>query len=188
MLHCFRRIAIATSLLLFASTSFAQRVVFNSNSDYLKVARGAVVTITADSAFVVSKSRAHYLNERLDELSHVKELYSNLSLKHTTLLDGIKRVEVLLGKLISDEKAATEALDADFEALLNSLDTTLTTLKQNNTELQINNLQLEASVANLKRIEKELKRETRWMWWNGLTDKIIVFAGGVGFGVLIALL
>lgn len=95
---------------------------------------------------------------------------------------------MLLGKLISDKKAATEALDADFEWLLNSLDTTLTTLKQNNTELQNNNQQLEASVANLKRIEKELKRETRWMWWNGLTDKIIVFAGGVGVGVLIALL
>lgn len=188
MLHCFRRIAIAVSLLLFVSNCFAQRVVFNNSSDYLKVARGAVVTITADSAFVVSKSRAHYLNERLDELSHVKELYNNLSLKHTTLLDGIKRVEVLLGKLISDEKAATEALDADFEWLLNSLDTTLTSLKRNNTELQSNNKQLETTVTNLKSIEKELKRKARWIWWNGLTDKAIVFTGGVGVGLLIALL
>ncbi|MBN1987768.1 MAG: hypothetical protein JW783_00040 [Bacteroidales bacterium] len=188
MLHCFRRIAIATSLLLIASTSFAQRVVFNNSSDYLKVARGAVVTIATDSAFVVSKSRAHYLNERLDELSHVKTLYNNLSQEHSALLDGIKGVEVLLGKLISDEKAATEALDADFEALLNSLDTTLTSLKRNNTELQSNNKQLETTVTNLKSIEKELKRKARWIWWNGLTDKIIVFAGGVGVGVLIALL
>ncbi|PTB90918.1 hypothetical protein C9994_16475, partial [Marivirga lumbricoides] len=64
----------------------------------------------------------------------------------------------------------------------------LTDLKENNEELKQNNSSLKSEVDKLHELVEKLKKETRGIWWDGLTDKIIVFIGGAGVGALLLLL
>jgi septal ring factor EnvC (AmiA/AmiB activator) len=163
----------------------AQNVRFNDNSGVVKVYRGNTINIEVDTAYVIGKIKAEFINQKIDELNEIKAIYNNMVDNHNKLLSDLNTVQELLEKL--QDKAINDSLvmSQNFKRLLNELDTSLTELKTNNNHLKKNNSELNDQIANLERIVKQLRKETRGLWWDGVTDKIVAFIGGVGAGMLL---
>lgn len=164
----------------------AQNINFHKNDDFIKVVEGNIVEIKADTAFVVSKSRAEFLNNKLDELQKVQEMYTGLLDNRNELNQELKTIQKLMTKLAANLEKDSAGLSGNLTVIVADLDKTLVDLKDNNQTLSDNNASLLAKTDELKRIVKDLKKETRGLWWNGLTDKLVAFAGGVGIGILLA--
>ncbi len=167
---------------------YAQNLRFSNNDDFIKVTKGATVEIKADTAYVVSKGRADFLNQKLDELQEVQELYSGLLDNRNELKKELKIVQKLMSKLAANLEKDSAGISDNLTVIVSDLDETLTHLKENNRTLTENNASLLTRTNELKRIVKDLRKETRGLWWNGLTDKLVAFAGGVGIGVLLVAL
>lgn len=166
----------------------AQNIRFSNNDDFIKVTKGSLVEVKADTAYVVSKGRADFLNQKLDELEEVQNLYNGLLENRNELKKEIKIIHKLMTKLSDNLEKDSTVFSNNLTAIVDDLDKTLTDLKANNQTLSQNNTSLQHRTNELKRIVKDLRKETRGLWWNGLTDKLVAFAGGVGIGVLIAAL
>lgn len=176
----------ASLALLLASSLNAQNVNFSNNDDFIKVTQGNVVTIKADTAYVVSKGRAAFLNEKLDELQEIQKMYNGIVANEKELKKELKNVQKLIGKLAASLEKDSAAISNNVIEIVDDLDDTLSELRESNTSLKQNNQTLLARTVELKRIVKDLRKETRGLWWNGLTDKLVAFAGGVGIGILLA--
>jgi len=72
--------------------------------------------------------------------------------------------------------------------IIADLEVTLNDLKSNNQQMKINNNELEQKAHALEGLVKQLRKETRAIWIDGLWDKVLAFTGGVGVGVLIVAL
>lgn len=176
------------ALCTLCSTLYSQNVKFSQNDDFIKVVKGSTVEIKADTAYIVSKSTADFLNSKLDELKEVQELYNGLLDNRNELKKELKTVQKLMSKLAANLEKDSAGISEDLTVIVGDLENTLTNLRENNQELSQNNASLLARTNELKRIVKDLRKETRGLWWNGLTDKLVAFAGGVGIGILIAVL
>ena len=176
---------LSTLLLLVCLSMQAQNVKFSQNDDFTRVTKGTIVNIEADTAYLVSTVRAAFLNEKLDELDEIQGLYNSLLDNRNELKKELKSVQKLLSKLAKKMEADSANLSSNFTFIITDLDKTLNDLKENNQSLAQNNQDLKGRINELKRIVKDLKKETRGIWWNGLTDKLVAFAGGVGVGILL---
>ena len=76
-------------------------------------------------------------------------------------------------------------ISQNLSSIINDLDETLADLKTNNQTLKKSNSDLLSKIDQLERIVKDLKKETKWMWWNGLADKVVALVAGVGLGLLV---
>ena len=79
-------------------------------------------------------------------------------------------------------------VDDELTLIISEMDDALADLKRNNQVLKGNNDALQTKVNQLERIVKELRKEIRHIWWNGLTDKLVAFGVGVAAGALIVTL
>lgn len=165
----------------------AQSVTFQTSTDKLMVLKGTTVKIESDTAYVIGTRRALALNQQLDELKKIKSIYNELLADRNQLIKELKSIQHLLEKLKTQMTNDSAALSGNISQILLELENTMSDLKNNNTVLAENNTLLNEKVDTLKQIVKELRKETKWIWWNGLTDKIVVFAGGAGFGILLTL-
>jgi uncharacterized FlaG/YvyC family protein len=77
---------------------------------------------------------------------------------------------------------------SSLDIVINDLSKLSEDLKKNNDALGQNNDALKEHIERLNSVIKDLKKELRWIWWNGLSDKIFAFAIGIGTGLLIATL
>ncbi|UII25368.1 hypothetical protein LVD15_18970 [Fulvivirga maritima] len=166
----------------------AQKLTFKQSDDYIKVKKHDAIIIEADSAFIVSSSRASYINDRLDQLDEIQELYQQLTLNRNRLLGEVKQTRKVLTKVIRNIERDSTTLSNDLIKTITELDTVLTTLRENNQELKDNNQQLARKVTDLEALVDELKKETKKLWWGAMEDKIISFAAGFGVGALIIVL
>ena len=168
------------------STVLSQNINFKQNDDFIKVTRGSIVEIKTDTAYVISTSRAVYINEKLDKLDEIQGLYNNLVTNRNELLDELKNTRGVLTKLVAHVQRDSTLLSDNITELISELDSSLTDLKNNNDELKQNNNQLRTKINQLERLVGDLKKETKHIWWTALGDKFITFIGGVGVGILIA--
>lgn len=177
-------------LLLLCSSLFSvgQEIKFRNSDQKLLLKKGDLVRIQADTAYIISRSRALLLNEKLGELKSTRELNADLQTLNKDLLSKVKEVEKLVSKLLKRMEANSAEADVDLEQILTDLDKNLISLKQNNTELAKNNQDLKKQIGEMDHTIAKLKQEIRGIWWNGLTDKIVVGALGIGVGFLIGAL
>ncbi|MCT4639292.1 MAG: hypothetical protein N4A72_16425 [Bacteroidales bacterium] len=181
-----------TLLLLFvlvtASIMFGQAVKFTGKKDMVKVFKGDLVMIEADTAYIINKKRAMILNSQLDELQKVKVMYNSLTDEHSELLAIIKDAQKYLNKILKRlEKDGTITVN-NLDTILTDFDRILADLKSNNKALTQTNSEMKQTIAQLESNIKELKKEAKWIWWNGAADKLFALAGGIGIGILIGVL
>jgi ABC-type phosphate transport system auxiliary subunit len=179
------RITILAVLLCSSLFSQAQQIKFSNNDESTKVKKGALVEITADSAYVISGKRASIINQKIVELDSIKAIYNRMAGNHNNLLGEIGEVQTILNQVYEKMKQDSSMMTQQFEQIIGNLDQSLVNLKTNNESLQKSNQDLQDETNKLKIIVKELKKETRSIWWNGLTDKIVAFVGGIGVGMLV---
>lgn len=179
---------VMVSILLYGADLSAQNLRFNGTEDKMLVTSGCRVTIGADSAFLVSKSRSADLNRRLDELDSLRAVCFSLSARNEELCRGISQTQELLSKLKKNMDSDSDFQNRSLDSVLAELDATIAALRSNNFSLREQNDELSAQVDDLKAVVKKLKKETRYVWWNGCVDKVAAFAGGVAVGVLFCLL
>ena len=182
------KLFISALLLTYTITICAQNVTFSNNDDFTKVYYADTVFIEADSAYVISNIRAKFLNQRLDELDSVKVLYINLANNHKKLIKEIENVSEQMAKLCSKLESDSTLINQQTTSIIQELDSSLEELRENNETLGQNNSDLRYQIDQLKKIATDLRKEIRGIWWNATTDKLVVFAGGVGAGLLITLL
>lgn len=166
----------------------AQTITFTSDSDKVMVTKGTMVQIEADTAFIIGKARAMNLNRQLDELMKVKGIYNGLLHSRNELVEELSSIQKILEKLLTRIEKDSAYMSDNLSDLITDIDKTLLNLKQSNESLAKNNQMLTQKANTLKKLVKALRKETRWIWWNGLADKIVVFGGGVGVGAILALL
>ncbi|MFO7864142.1 MAG: hypothetical protein R6U85_09100 [Salinivirgaceae bacterium] len=182
---------IITILLLFSGfclSANAQTVTFQSDDDKLMIFRGTTVEIDTDTAYIISSTRAQKLNRQLDELGQIKGIYNQLLTNRNKLLNELTAIEETLGKVIVRMEADSGFLNQNMADIITDIDQTLLELKQNNETLATNNRALTQKIDKLNHLVKALRKETRWIWWNGLADKIVVFGAGIGVGALAVLI
>lgn len=180
------KILLLVLLFFFSGLIKAQVIEFCDSTDAKKIKKGENVIIKSDSAYIVSASRAKFLNEKLDELQEIKLAYSELTQNYSATILKIAKVQTLISKLIVKLQADSTHINKNLSALLLDLDKTLVELKDNNNNFAGNNVELRTETARLEKIIKDLKRQNRWIWWNGLTDKLVVMSVGIGIGFLLA--
>ncbi|MEP1035561.1 hypothetical protein [Ekhidna sp.] len=174
--------------MLFSFFLTGQEIKFRNSDQKLVLKKGDLVRIQADTAYLISRERAILLNEKLDQLESTRKINAELKTINQDLLEKVKEVEKLVGKLLKRMEASSAEADVDLEQILNDLDVNLSSLKQNNSELAKNNQDLKKQIGEMDHTIKRLKQEIRGIWWNGLTDKIVVGAIGLGLGYLIGVL
>lgn len=179
------RIITIVLLAIVSESISAQTIKFSDKDDLKRAFRGDVIEINTDTAYVVSKSRAEFLNQKLDELKEIQRLYNNFSNNHNQLFKELNRIQKLVGKLSSRLKGDSSMISRNLSSIIDDLDETLVDLKNNNQTLKRSNSELLSKIDQLEKIVSNLKKETRWMWWNGLADKIVALAAGVGIGILV---
>ncbi|MEO9869089.1 hypothetical protein [Ekhidna sp.] len=177
---------ISLTLFLCSMTCFGQELKFRKSDQKLIVTKGNVVRIEADSAYIISSSRALLLNEKLDELKETRLTNANLQTVNEDLLSKVKEVEKLVTKLLKRMESNAAEMDVDLEQILTDLDKNLVSMKQNNLELDKNNQNLKRQITEMDHTIDRLKKEIRGIWWGGITDKIVVGVLGIGVGLLIA--
>lgn len=169
-----------------ATVMQAQHAVkFSSGSDAIKVRKDALIEITADSAYVISGSRASIINQKIVELDSIRAIFNRMATNHNSLLSEVGEVQSLLSLVYEKMQQDSSVMSAQFDQVISDLDQSLINLKANNEQLKTSNKNLQEETTKLKTIVKDLKKETRRIWWDGLTDKIVAFAGGVGIGILV---
>lgn len=174
-------------LIALRGTLSAQKKEFRKDSDVMKVHRGDVVDIRADSAFVLSGNRADYLNQRLNELDTIRRIYEGMDSQKEELIRQVDELSTLISNLKTGMVQDSIRIRHELGVVINELHAITSDLKQNNRDLKDNNRELQSRIESLQNVIRDLKREMRWIWWNGLTDKIVVFAAGVGLGALLVL-
>lgn len=179
------RIITIVLLAIVSESISAQTIKFSDKDDLKRAIRGDLIEINTDTAYVVSKSRAEFLNQKLDELKEIQRLYNNLANNHNQLFKELNRIQKLVGKLSSRLKGDSSMISRNLSSIIDDLDETLVDLKNNNQTLKRSNSELLSKIDQLEKIVSNLKKETRWMWWNGLADKIVALAAGVGIGILV---
>ena len=179
------RIITIVLLAIVSESISAQNIKFSDKDDLRRALRGEVIEINTDTAYVVSNSRAKFLNQKLDELKEIQQLYNNLANNHKELFKELNRIQKLVSKLSSRLKGDSSMISQNLSSIIDDLDETLTDLKINNQTLKRSNSELLSKIDQLEKIVSNLKKETRWMWWNGLTDKIVALVAGVGIGILL---
>lgn len=166
----------------------AQDITFRSTDDFIEVYKGTEVTIKADTAYILSKSRASFIDKRLDQLDSLKRVYNSLFDNREELLSELEATQEILEKISDLLSENGTIINDDFREIIEELDKTITNLKTNNEQLKTNNKSLKKEIDDLHSLVKKLRKETRAIWWDGLTDKVVVFVGGVGVGALLFLL
>jgi len=151
------------------------------------VVKGDVVEVNADSAYIISSSRALILNEKLDELAGARKLNGELKSVNDELLTKVKEVEKLVSKILSRMESDKVDIGNGFDEILSELDKSLDVMKENNKDLAANNINLKQQISSMDNTISKLKKEIRGIWWNGVADKIVVGILGVGVGLLIGL-
>lgn len=182
-----KKLLLIFSLLVSIFQAESQTKKFRPSDQKMLVKAGDKVEINADSAYIISASRALLLNEKLDELVGAQELNSELKSVNKELLSKIKEVDKLVSKILSRMESDNLEVNADFDQLLIELDANLDSMKENNKELASNNNQLKQQIAAMDATISKLKKEIRGIWWNGLADKIVVGIVGIGIGFIIGL-
>lgn len=160
---------------------------FSNNSDSKKVTNGTTVIIAVDTAYVIGKVKAVFIEQKIKELQEIKVLYNNMADNHNKLLDDLTRVQTILEEFKKKVVGDSISISQNFKRLIADLDVSLKELKANNSELKRNNDELKSQVDQLEKIIAQLRKETRGIWWNGLTDKLVAFAGGIGVGMVLML-
>ncbi|HOU68170.1 MAG TPA: hypothetical protein PKW49_06275 [Paludibacteraceae bacterium] len=149
---------------------------------------GNQVKVEADSAYMVSKKRAAAINQRLDELDSLRSVCSVLMTRNNALSEGLSQTYNSLLHLKDELDKDADIQNRHLSSILNDLDKTNADLKSNNLSLKGNNEDFSTQIKELDSVVKKLKRETRWIWWNGCADKVVAFAAGIGVGVLVCVL
>lgn len=179
------KIFLCSILFLAPLLLIAQNKNFRNSDDKITVYDGDLVEIKSDTAFIISKSRAKFLNEKLDELVEIQTLYNSIVDNRSELLNQLKDVQKQVGRLSKQMQRDSTFLTNEMALILSDLDQTLQDLRSNNQSLQQNNKALKSKVNQLERIVKDLRKATRHIWWNGLTDKLVAFGVGALVGILI---
>lgn len=173
---------------LMAAGVQAQHKKFLQKDDLIKVFKGDHVDIKADTAYVVSLKRSKFINDKLDELDEVRQLYNKSAEQNNKLLKNLNDLEKIVTDLSKRMEGDSANANGRLNKLLADMDNALVDLKLNNNDLKKNNQALNSRVHSLEVIIKKLRKETKGLWWNGLTDKLIALAGGIGIGLIIAAL
>ncbi|WP_109833033.1 hypothetical protein [Reichenbachiella versicolor] len=176
------------SLLFLNQNGYSQKVIFGKHQDLVNLKKGDIVEIKADTAYVISRRRAKVLNEKIDELEEVKVLYNGLAGQYNGLNVELEKVQSSLSEVVSKMESDSLQLSDHFVEIIGDLDQSIENLKSNNKSLKTNNSKMRDEISKLHKVIKAMKKETRRIWWDGLTDKIVAFAGGAGIGLLIGVL
>ncbi|MEP5612436.1 MAG: hypothetical protein ABJP45_09320 [Cyclobacteriaceae bacterium] len=177
-------------LLLMLCTTFlgvSQSKKFRSSDQKMLVVKGDIIEVNADSAYIISSSRALILNEKLDELTSARKLNGELKSVNDQLLTKVKEVEKLVSKILSRMESDKTDIGEGFDDILAELDKSLDVMKENNKDLAANNSNLKLQITAMDDTINKLKKEIRGIWWNGVADKIVVGILGLGIGLLIGL-
>jgi ATP-dependent protease HslVU (ClpYQ) peptidase subunit len=171
--------------LSFSGIINAQNIRFSDNTDIIDVYKGATVTIAVDTAYVMGKIKAEFIQQKIKELNDIKVLYNNMAGRYNNLLDDLDKVQTLLEEFKHKVVSDSAVVSANFKRLMEEMELSLRELKENNNELLKNNNELKVQTGQLEKIVRQLRKETRGIWWNGVMDKIIAFTGGIGAGILL---
>lgn len=183
-----KALIIALLIMSFSKLALSQIKTFSESDDYLKLQHSDTVIIQSDSAYVLGYLRAEYLNRQLDRLDTIKELYSNVESFKTELNLQISELEKALNQLKNKSKSDSIEIRNSLQEVIIKLESISADLQDNNQRLKNNNIQLQERIEKLNSLIKSLNKELRWMWWNGMTDKILAFSGGILVGSLITLI
>lgn len=173
---------------LLASFAQAQDIRFRDSDQKIMVRKGQTVKVETDTAYIISKSRANALNEKLTELAQLRENYNTLQGSNRELISKLGEVQELVTRLMQQMEDDHRSVDVNLAAVTSELQSSIDALKENNEQLVSNNEQLEQKIEALNATIRKLKKEIRGIWWNGLADKLVVGLAGVGIGMLIVAL
>lgn len=169
-------------------TLFAQNEAkFNGEEEYLKVYKNQVIVIEADSAYIINTRTAEFLNRKLNELDTIRTLFRDISLEKESLFNQIDKLEKTIIKVKNRFSEDSVYIRSELETVIKDLETLSKELEDNNNSLNINNIKLKNNIKELEALNREMKKELRHIWWSGMTDKIVVFIGGIVIGAAIVI-
>lgn len=172
-------------LLCIPCVTFSQISIVN-NDDIVRVHKNDTVNIQVDYAFIVPPNKASLINNQLEQLVTVKGVYKNLKDNRNNVLSELNSTEKQLRKLLNRLKNDDTNIDLNLNNLLEKIDTSVKNLNITNSKLKSTNLALQNEVRKLKKINTDLKKISRGIWWSGFLDKTVMLVTGVALGLLIS--
>lgn len=174
-------------ILTTSNVVLSQTIEFSSQNDRITTFEGDTIIVSVDTAYIIHKDRAKWLNYQLQELDTIKSLYSRVYVDHRDLIKETIVVQKQLTRLIDNMNQGGINVSQDFDDIIFNLEKIIDDLRNNNEKQELTISDLNKNVVNLEKIVKDLKIETRKIWWNGTTDKLVALAGGIVIGFLISI-
>jgi hypothetical protein len=157
------------------------QIKFTDRDTYIKVIKNQVVEIKADTAFVMNKGLVEYFNTKALELTKVQIMHNNQIETNKTLKKELDRTLKLIDELITKIEDDSALINQVLNTTINDLKNTINTLDSLNNAIAKTNSDLKTQNDVLTKLNKKLKKATRGIWWDGVTDKIV--AGSIGLVV-----
>jgi DNA repair ATPase RecN len=177
-----RKLSFPFFLFMLSTMNIYSQVDFKASEQYKVVYQDDTVTIHADTAFIVSKTLAGYFNRNVLDLQDLKQKYNNLIRDNQKLGKELEKALKLVDNLLKENTAGNEDVVSNLNAKIGELNAIILSLETVNKQLTGTNKNFEAEIKNLKKLNHDLKRLTRGIWWNGITDKLVAFGGGLVIG------
>ncbi len=184
-----RKLIVMLLLCSLATVAKSQETIdFKARSKAIVVTSGDLVSIKADTAYVLSYSSGQVVKQRRLELLRMRSINDSLE---TFLIANTGKLEALNALIDSLQKRAV----VDSISIAKSFKRSIDKLNQVNTRLQGENSKLqqiqgtqEELILEQENEINDLQKKTKGVWWNGVKDKFAAFGGGVVVGALIILL
>ena len=174
-------------LLLFFAVhiNYGQTININDNDKIIKVVKNDKIAINVDYAFIVPPNKASLINDQLEQLVKVREAYKDIKESRKNIVLELNKTDKQLRKLLERIKKDDTVVDDNLETILTKIDQSVNNLNSANNQLKTTNDSLQDEVLQLKKINGDLKKITRGIWWNGVLDKTIMFIAGGALGILV---
>ena len=176
-------------LCLLATIAKTQETIdFKARSKAIVVTNGDLVSIKADTAYVLSYSSGQVVKQRRLELLRMRSINDSLE---ALLISNTGKLEALNAYIDSLQKRAvvdSVSIAKSFKRSIENLNRINDRLQNENSKLQQIQKKQQTLILEQEKDINQLQKKTRGVWWNGVKDKFAAFGGGVVVGALILLL
>jgi len=176
-------------LTVFSTTIYSQETIsFKGNSKAIVAIQGQMVSIEVDTAYVLSYTSGKVIKERRLELIRMRSINDSLETILVSNVGQLENLSVFIDSLKSQALVDSVSIASSFKMSIDKLNQLNNSLQLENSKLQEIQKQQETLISGQETEINALKKKTKGIWWNGVKDKLAVFAGGVLVGAVIVLL
>jgi len=161
---------------------------FKSRSKAIVVTNGDLVSIKADTAYVLSYSSGQVVKQRRLELLRMRSINDSLESILISNTAKLRAPKSLIDSLQKQAVADSISIARSFNHYIDKLTQINNRLEDENSSLQEIQTKQEQLLIEQENEINELQKKAKGVWWNGVKDKVAAFGGGVLVGAIIILL